>query len=151
MRSILAAATSMYSRHDSIYCFLKGGESPGWIAWDTLLDQEDEISLAHKVKKNWQEIFTEGTLGDLVKLLNAESLFLLGETGDQVNNWKSFQDYVLVLGAQSDLTEDDKLSLGKYSQVTLGKDSMLASQVILLTRQMIDQSLFSDYVNDSMT
>lgn len=142
-RCILAASRKLATRQsDDIYLFLKEGNQ-GWIRWDNQIktEDEDEISIAARIQENWQEMFSEGTLMDLINKISPQSIFLLDELGVTMQPDKIEDNSLIVLGAQKDLTPDDLEVLQQfstnYSSLSLGDESMLASHAIIYIRQLL--------------
>jgi tRNA pseudouridine-54 N-methylase len=140
-RCILAARRSLPSSEAAeIYCFLKGGESTGWISWksDTDLDKDDEVSLAGKIRRNWNKYFFVGTLDELLTQLDYKRIILLAEDGIDIaqKNICDFQDDIIVIGAQNEPSAYDIGILNPHFRISLGQEIMLASHAITLYRQL---------------
>lgn len=141
IRCILAACRPMPDNEiNSIYCYLKGSgdqEEHGWLTWDKRIDNHDEVSLAAYIQNNWDQLFTKGDLKELIQQINFQKISYLHEEGDLFQNFIELDsDDLLVLGAQSDLTSEDIDCLVIDSKIKLADESMLASQVIVLFRQL---------------
>ncbi len=143
MRCILAACrpiSKFDTETNTIYCYLKGSDNPqewGWLKWDNKIVNEDEISIAAIIKDRWSDLFTLGSLKELVLSLKSEHIFYLHENGldlmEVVNDISN--NSLIILGAQSDLAESDLFEISQLIQVKLSNESMLASQVITIYRQ----------------
>ena len=150
LRSILAATRLIHSTDetvDTIYCYIKG-DGIGWFGWDKISQNEDEVTLAYEIEKNWQEIFKQTSLLELLESISPTSFCYLREDGVNVNDNSVIDEVkgsLVVLGAQSDLTDDDKDQFNEYIEsnnsksfsISLGSESMLASQSIIYLRQII--------------
>ena len=142
-RCILAATRGLVTRPaDEIFLFLKQ-EDQGWINWagQFSTEEEDEISIAAIIKENWTNLFTQGSLEDLINNISPDSIFLLSEEGEKVEPNKIVENSLLILGAQKDLTLEDleviKQYLSTYSSISLGEEIMLASHAITYLRQLL--------------
>ncbi len=150
LRSILAATRFIHSTDtsvDEIYCYIKG-DGNGWFNWDKNTNNEDEVSLAHNLEKNWEKVFNKTSLAELLGSISSPSICFLDEDGVNINKnsvIEEIKDSLVVLGAQSDLADDDRKQLIEYIRssnsishsISLGSDSMLASQSIIFLRQLI--------------
>ena len=134
-RCILAATRQIATDpgHD-IYCFLKGSTPHGWLTIhsDFVHEEDDEISLAARIQDHWSEVFTTGTLDQLIPQLDHPFVFLT-ETGTQTREFKG----TIVLGAQNDLITEDLSGLPIGLEVSLGNRSLLASHAIIYSRQLL--------------
>lgn len=145
MRCILAARRPLpASEPAQIYCFLKGGDSKGWINWgdESDLVGEDEVSIAAKIRGNWNKYFTTGTLDELLAQFGSREVILLTEDGNDRKqlNILDYQNGIIVVGAQNEPSEDDIDILTPHFTLSLGKEAMLASQAITLFRQLSAQT-----------
>jgi tRNA pseudouridine-54 N-methylase len=141
MRCILAACRPMPDNEiNSIYCYLKGSEDQeehGWLTWDKTIDNHDEVSLAAHIQDKWKELFNHGNLTELIQQINCRKIIHLHEDGELIVSSNELDpEVLLVLGAQSDLMSEDIDLLNIDSKIRLASDSMLASQVIVLVRQL---------------
>ena len=141
MRCILAAQRrlSVVETHtNTIYCFLKGGDREGWIEWNSIVDTDDEISIASKIKECWNEVFYIGNIGKLMDKIDHKTTILLSETG---NNYEQLvpmgANPLFVLGAQNDLTSEDLEIISPDHQLSLSDQPMLASHAIIKLRQIL--------------
>ncbi len=141
-RCILSANRELLGTRDDIYCFLKGKNPNGWI-YIKSSDDDDEISLASKIKNEWNNIFHIGNLSDLLEEIGIiNKIILLSETGDDFQ--ANTPNDLVVLGAQKDITEEDIQIINKFSEkysipvvkINLGNESLLASQSITVFRQL---------------
>lgn len=133
IRCILSAGRQLLSdQGEKIFCYLKGSEPHGWLTIDSdyVRADDDEISLAARIKEDWGRLFTIGILDDLVDQLD-RPLILLAEDGDSLQSTNG----TIVLGAQRDLTDEDQSKLKIDQTMTLGSRSLLASQAIVYYRQ----------------
>ncbi|MCY3410998.1 MAG: hypothetical protein INQ03_05100 [Candidatus Heimdallarchaeota archaeon] len=140
-RCILAASRPLATQIGyPIAVFLKGGEY-GWIEWnnfDTL--NEDEVSLAAIIQQTWDKIFHQGSLSELLDSIEFKRIILLNEQGDNLSEIMPDEDDLLILGAQQDLKDEDISLLESHPYVvrlSLGDESMLASQAIVYLRQLL--------------
>lgn len=138
-RCILAAKRKlMHSMGDAIYIYLAQG--PGWLTIPDSINfqEEDEISLAAIIQKEWDTFYSSGTFDELVKELLPEKVYLLTEAGIPFSGREELDNAVIVLGAQQDLTNDELHILENYNlnEISLGEESMLASQAITFIRQL---------------
>ncbi|MHA2027839.1 MAG: hypothetical protein ACW99A_10285 [Candidatus Kariarchaeaceae archaeon] len=141
VRCILAACRPLLENiTNSIYCYMKGSdnyEDWGWIHWDEVISNDDEVSLAAKLKGNWDNIFQKGTLADLLSLINCSKLIYLHEEGQDIDQTDTVNDRTLIiLGAQSDLSIKDLSIISNYSAIKISEYPMLASQAIVYFRQI---------------
>ena len=137
-RCILAATRELFGDDKCrIHCFLKGKDPYGWlnITPEDVSEEWGEIELASFLQKKWSKYFHQGTLEDLVNELNAPFVLLAenGETLSEIN--QDIERMIIVLGAQNDLTDDDLLTINPAMSLSLGQNSMLASQAITYFRQ----------------
>ena len=154
VRCILAATRKVTQNspiNDSeIYAYLKGSEPTGWLHVSSGVDLGDESSAAAYIKDNWDNYWTEGGLGNLLQRFSEESIFIeLTEDGSSISTFLEFVDpadiprMVLILGAQRDLTDEDKRDLQSHipvvHRVSLSSKSLLASQAITLFRLKVHQ------------
>ena len=133
-RSILASTRELQSdKGSSIFCYLKGGEEKGWLKIDPSFVEEidDEISIAAKIKNNWSKIATKGNLINLFGQL-PKPITLLSEYGAPPTSFTG----TIVLGAQNDLSRNDKITLEIENEISLGSKSLLASHAIIYVRQL---------------
>lgn len=143
MRCILAACRKISNFNEEkniIYCYLKGStniKTRGWITWNQEISNEDEISIAAKIKNNWAELFTLGPLRSILWKLNHPQLIYLHEEGESYENIANqiSENCLIIIGAQADLINDDLKQLPIDMKLKLSNESMLASQVITLYRQ----------------
>ncbi len=138
-RCILAAGRRLLDNEgDEIIVYMKDG---GWIHWLSDLDliDEDEISVAHHIKENWNDLFIEGDLSELLERIEFNGIVLLSEDGERYNDNTDMNDKLIILGAQRDLTDEDIQAIEKYqvSKLSLGESSMLASHTIIFLRQLL--------------
>jgi tRNA pseudouridine-54 N-methylase len=149
LRSILATTRFIHSTDetaDTIYCYIKG-KGLGWFRWDKISQNEDEVTLAYDVEKNWEKIFNQTTLLELLETISPASICYLQEDGIDINNadLNKIKGSLVVLGAQNDLVDDDQDQLDEFISannvksysISLGSESMLASQSIIYLRQII--------------
>ena len=83
-RCILAAGQQLVDDEGHlIYCFLKGTTPHGWLKIPPhyIDEQDDEVSLAAKVKEDWTQLFFQGELTSMVKQLQ-RPFTLLTEQGN---------------------------------------------------------------------
>lgn len=149
LRSILAATRFIHSNDetaDTIYCYIKGN-GLGWFRWDKISQNEDEVTLAYDIEKNWEEIFNPSSLLELLETISPTSICYLQEDGIDINSADLIQvkGSLVILGAQNDLVDNDRDQLDEFISnnsiksysVSLGSESMLASQSITFLRQKI--------------
>ena len=149
IRCILAAVRELTPdsllNSSEIFTFLKGGEVQGWLHFNSGQDLGDEASAAVIIKNNWQQYWHDGSLSDLLTHFPDDSIWIeLAEDGSSLDTFFGFCDkddldkMVVILGAQQDLTEEDKHALSKkitsIFRVSLGDVSLLASQAISMFR-----------------
>lgn len=144
MRCILAARRPLPSAEPArIFCFLKGGDPTGWISWENESDlvDEDEVSIAGKIRGNWDKYFTAGTLNELLALFGSRKVITLTTNGIDVSkiDISQYQDSIVVFGAQIAPSKEDKDILNPHLQISLGRQALLASHAITLYRQLILQ------------
>ncbi|OLS24777.1 MAG: tRNA (pseudouridine(54)-N(1))-methyltransferase [Candidatus Heimdallarchaeota archaeon LC_2] len=145
MRCVLASCrpiSKIKNEKNTIYCYLKGSMNPkdwGWIKWDEEIIDEDEISIAGIIKEKWDDVFTIGSLNQLIESINTDNLIYLHEEGQDFKNMKNkiSHNSLIILGAQSDLIKSDLLEISQSVKVKLSIESMLASQVITFIRQKV--------------
>jgi len=133
-RSILAATRPLNKDQGrEIYCFLKGSRPHGWLKVlpSYISEGDDEISLAAKVQRDWQDLFTIGTLKDLLNLVE-RPFQMLHESGGTFDAGEG----TILLGAQADLSEEDLEIFRVDKIISLGPRSLLASHAIIYTRQL---------------
>lgn len=141
-RVILAATRPiMEEKESSIYCFLKGGNNQGWITWQGSREMmyEDEVSIAAKIQQNWENCFINGSLDELFNELGSQKTLILAEGGINIKkiNLQKYKNYLIVLGAQNDLIDEDLQLVQPIISLSLGKQAMLASHAIILYRQYV--------------
>ncbi|MHA2251139.1 MAG: hypothetical protein ACXAD7_12310 [Candidatus Kariarchaeaceae archaeon] len=141
VRCILSASRQILGQKGTpIYCFLKGAENHGWISWpiSECIGLQDEISIACRIKENWDNLFTTGSLLDLIKSIEFEDMILLDENGQNFEDISAdLNNCLVVLGAQKDLNQGDLYTLEPNYHLKLGKDAMLASHAITFFRQVV--------------
>lgn len=145
MRCILASCrliSKVENERNKIYCYLKGSVSKktrGWITWDQEIFNEDEISIAAIIKNKWFEIFTPGPLEALLRGIAISNIIYLHEDGEPFYNITNHisKDSLVVLGAQSDLNDEDHTRIPIDLKVKISDESMLASQAITFFRQRL--------------
>jgi tRNA pseudouridine-54 N-methylase len=142
-----------------IYCILKGSEPHGWLYFSDKqkvdIEDQDEISLAGYIKDNWEKHWEKGSLNDLIeqkfsskKSIESLQWIELLETGSSFDKFFeskkiNLNKLVFVLGAQTDLTNEDYSVLGTYitKRLSIGTTPLLASQVISLTKSHLSLKL----------
>ena len=141
MRCILASQRRLSGgdpQTNTIYCFLKGGETEGWIEWNSIIDSDDEISIASKIKVSWDEVFHIGNICNLMDKIDHKSTILLSETGNSYEQLVPIDTNPLfVLGAQNDLTSEDLEIISPDHLLSLSDQPMLASHAIIKLRQIL--------------
>ncbi len=134
------------------YSFLKGGEPKGYLhlTRDSFnFDQEFEVSLARKVKENWETLWHEESLINLagnLKKNNPNMIWMdLQETGfkltqENIAELLKDNDLGIVLGSKNDITPEDRLNLEELGcvPISIHEESLLASQVIGLIRLRLE-------------
>ncbi len=139
-RCILAATRPILNQNCTvIHCFLKGGAKTGWLTWysSDQTKKEDEISIASRIQDQWDERFTKGSLEELLEDIEYSEIVLLDENGSMISEIKDeLSTCLFVLGAQQDISEEDKMCLEIKYHLSLGTDPMLASHAIIYLRQL---------------
>ncbi|MDH5646188.1 MAG: hypothetical protein OEZ01_09285, partial [Candidatus Heimdallarchaeota archaeon] len=137
-RCILSALRPIGTGIDNkVYAYLKNGEHPGYLSMQSsdIDPNEDEISLAYKIKNNWDTYFTKKSLQELIAEWPNADIWHLHEDGISLSDATiEHLNSIFVLGAQSDLTEEDLQKIQPMGNVKIGETSMLASQVIAYVR-----------------
>jgi tRNA pseudouridine-54 N-methylase len=142
IRCILAACRPLiHNKTNTIYCYLKGSDEPtewGWISWDTSIENHDEPSFAATIQKKWNDIFKIGSLEECLQDARCTSYIYLHEDGTDIDEYKIVdKQNLVVLGAQSDLNDDDLEIIKDHTKIKLSESSMLASQAIIFMRQKL--------------